>query len=74
MTDVGTMLEACVSGAGIAQVMEFGAMDYLYRGRLVELFPDWPDETFPLYVFHPSRHHVPAKVGAFIDFCSEMIK
>lgn len=74
MTDVGTMLEACVAGAGIAQVMEFGAMDYLYRGRLVELFPDWPDETFPLYVFHPSRHHVPAKVRAFIDFCSEMIK
>jgi DNA-binding transcriptional LysR family regulator len=74
MTDVGTMLEACVSGAGIAQVMEFGAMDYLYRGRLVELFPDWPDETFPLYAFHPSRHHVPAKVRAFIDFCSEMIK
>jgi DNA-binding transcriptional LysR family regulator len=74
MTDVGTMLEACVAGAGIAQVMEFGAMDYLYRSRLVELFPDWPDETFPLYVFHPSRHHVPAKVRAFIDFCSEMIK
>jgi DNA-binding transcriptional LysR family regulator len=74
MTDVGTMLEACVAGAGIAQVMEFGAMDYLYRGRLVELFPNWPDETFPLYVFHPSRHHVPAKVRAFIDFCSEMIK
>jgi DNA-binding transcriptional LysR family regulator len=74
MTDVATMLEACVAGAGIAQVMEFGAMDYLYRGRLVELFPDWPGETFPLYVFHPSRHHVPAKVRAFIDFCSEMIK
>jgi DNA-binding transcriptional LysR family regulator len=74
LTDVGTMLEACVAGAGVAQVMEFGAMDYLYRGRLVELFPDWPDETFPLYVFHPSRHHVPAKVRAFIDFCSEMIK
>jgi DNA-binding transcriptional LysR family regulator len=74
MTDVGTMLEACVAGAGVAQVMEFGAMDYLYRGRLVELFPDWPDETFPLYIFHPSRHHVPAKVRAFIDFCSEMIK
>ena len=74
MTDVGTMLEACVAGAGIAQVMEFGAMDYLYRNKLVELFPDWSDETFPLYVFHPSRHHVPAKVRAFIDFCSEMIK
>ena len=74
LTDVGTMLEACASGAGIAQVMEFGAMDHLYRGRLTELFPDWQDETFPLYVYHPSRHHVPAKVRAFIDFCGEMIK
>src|SRR6267154_1573799 len=69
MIDAGTMLEACVAGAGVAQVMEFGAMDHLYRGRLVELFPDWPYEIFPLYVFHPSRHHVPAKVRAFIDFC-----
>ena len=65
MTDVGTMLEACVQGAGIAQVMEFGAMDYLYRNRLVELFPDWPDETFPLYVFHPSRPRVPARCGPY---------
>ncbi len=38
-----------------------------------EPLSDWSDETFPLYAFHPSRQHVPAKVRAFIDFCVEII-
>jgi DNA-binding transcriptional LysR family regulator len=73
LTDVGTMLAACVAGAGIAQVMALGVQDLLDQGGLVELFPDWPGETFPLYAFHPSRHHPAAKVRAFIDFCLETI-
>ena len=43
-------------------------MDLLRSGALVELFPRWRDEMFPLYVFHPSRHLPPAKVRAFLDF------
>ena len=71
LTDVATILEACRSGAGIAQVMALGVQDLLDNGQLVDLFPDWPDETFPLYVIHPSRKQPPAKVRAFIDFCVE---
>ncbi len=36
--------------------------------RLVTLFPEWSDERFPLYAYHPSRHHVPAKTRAMLDF------
>ncbi|RYY08813.1 MAG: LysR family transcriptional regulator, partial [Alphaproteobacteria bacterium] len=68
LTDVDTMLAACLAGGGIAQVMEFGVEDLLSSGQLVDLFPDWSDEVFPLYAVHPSRRHVPAKVRAFIDF------
>jgi DNA-binding transcriptional LysR family regulator len=32
------------------------------------LFPDWPDERFPLYMFYLSRHVPPAKLRAFVDF------
>ncbi len=71
VSDVGVMLGACLEGVGIAQVMALGVHDLLQNGRLVDLFPDWPDETFPLYVVHPSRRHPPAKVHAFIDFCLE---
>jgi DNA-binding transcriptional LysR family regulator len=40
----------------------------LKSGQLVDLFPDWPDEKFPLYAYHPSRRHPPAKTRAFLDF------
>ncbi|MDR3537917.1 MAG: LysR family transcriptional regulator [Acetobacteraceae bacterium] len=74
LSDVGTMLGACLAGAGIAQVMALGVQDFLDRGQLIDLFPDWPDETFPLYAVYPSRRHPPAKVRAFIDFCIETIR
>jgi DNA-binding transcriptional LysR family regulator len=68
VNDVGTMHNACVAGYGVAQVMELGAESLLADGKLVDLFPDWPDERFPLYALHPSRHHPPAKTRAFLDF------
>jgi DNA-binding transcriptional LysR family regulator len=71
VTEAGIGLMACLAGAGIAQVMTLGLGDMVTTGRLVDLFPEWPDETFPLYALHPSRRHVPAKVTAFIDFCRE---
>jgi DNA-binding transcriptional LysR family regulator len=74
LSDVGTMLGECVAGAGVAQVMALGIQDLLDQGRLVDLFPDWPGERFPLYALHPSRHLPPAKVRAFIEFTLEMVR
>jgi DNA-binding transcriptional LysR family regulator len=68
LTDVGTMLGACIAGAGIAQVMALGVQDLLDGGQLVELFPDWPNEKFPLFALYPSRTLPPAKLRAFLDF------
>jgi DNA-binding transcriptional LysR family regulator len=68
LTDVGTMINECIAGTGIAQVLGIGVQPLMESGRLIELFPDWPGETFPLYALHPSRHHPPAKVRAFIEF------
>ena len=74
VNDVGTLFGACLAGAGIAQVMEIGVRDLLREGRLVELFPDWPDERFPLYALYPSRRLSPAKLRAFLDFVGEMVR
>ena len=68
LTDVGTMLGACIAGVGIAQVMALGIQDRLDDGQLVELFPDWPEEKFPLFALYPSRTLPPAKLRAFLDF------
>ena len=68
VNDAGTLQSACEAGYGIAQMFAL-PQDPLFAGkRLVTLFPDWSDERFPLYAYHPSRHHVPAKTRAMLDF------
>jgi DNA-binding transcriptional LysR family regulator len=73
LSDVWTMIDACVSGVGIAQVMALDIQDLLDGGQLVAIFPDWPDERFPLYALYPSRQHTPAKVKAFVDFVIQRV-
>jgi DNA-binding transcriptional LysR family regulator len=68
LTDAQTLVGTCVAGAGIAQLLAISIQGHLDRGELIELFPDWPDERFPLYALYPSRHLPPAKLRAFIDF------
>ena len=71
-TDPKTMLQECVAGTGVAQIIGWGVGRLLSEGLLVDLFPDWHGERFPLFAFHPSRNHPPAKVRAFVDFCVEI--
>lgn len=68
LSDVGTVLSVCQAGDGIAQIGALGLAPLLAGGKLVDLFPDWPDERYPLYALYPSRHHPAAKVRAFLDF------
>jgi DNA-binding transcriptional LysR family regulator len=73
VADVGAMLSACEAGVGIAQIMQLGSRHLLTEGRLVELFPDWPGELFPLYALFPSRQLRAAKVRTFLDFTAEIL-
>jgi DNA-binding transcriptional LysR family regulator len=68
LSEVGTILGTCLSGVGVAQIKALGIQELLDDGQLIDLFPDWPDERFPLYALYPSRHLPAAKVRAFIDF------
>ncbi|WP_017957199.1 LysR family transcriptional regulator [Rhizobium leguminosarum] len=68
VNDTGSLLGACLGGAGVAQLLEIYARDLIAQNRLVQLLPDWGDETFPLYAFHHSSNLVSAKVRAFLEF------
>ena len=68
VTDSGTKLGACLAGFGIAQVIDLGLEHHVNTGALINLFPDWSDERFPLYVYYASRNHMPARLRRFIDF------
>jgi DNA-binding transcriptional LysR family regulator len=72
VNDGPSYLEACLSGLGIAQLFRLNIEPLLASGQLIQLFPDWSDEAFPLYVYHSTRHFVPARLRAFLDFLSSI--
>jgi DNA-binding transcriptional LysR family regulator len=73
VNEVGALMGACLAGVGVARVKAIGVQDLIAHGELIDLFPDWPGETFPLYALHPSRHLPAAKVRAFVDFVAEVV-
>lgn len=73
VSDAATLLTACLAGTGIARIKRTGVADLIDKGQLVELFPDWQGEDYPLYALYPSRNLPPAKVRAFIEFVEEIV-
>src|SRR5471032_211233 len=74
VNDPGTLYSTCLAGLGIAKLFELGLEQYITSGQLIRLFPDWPDHRFPLYAYYPSRHHVPAKTRALLDFVESLVR
>ncbi len=74
VTDTGGLLAACLSGHGIGQPLEIYTRPFLADGRLVQLLPDWAEETFPLYVYHHTPSLMSAKVRAFLDYVDEVVR
>ncbi|KAF1013329.1 MAG: HTH-type transcriptional regulator DmlR [Stenotrophomonas maltophilia] len=73
VNDSASAYASCLAGLGVAQLFELGLDDYIASNRLVQLFPDWSDQRFPLYAYYPSRHHVPAKTRALLDYVSRLV-
>ena len=68
LNDALAQIDTCLAGHGVAQVFDLGIGHLLKSGKLINLFPDWSDELFPLHLYHTSRRIVPVKLRTFIDF------
>lgn len=65
-SDIG--IAAALQGLGIAYAFERERVDeHLDRGQLVQVLADWSITRPGLFLYHPSRRHVPAALRAFID-------
>jgi len=74
LDDPSVAVSACVAGQGIFQSLAIGLAPFVERGELVSILPEWSEELYPLYAYHPSRHLPPAKVRAFLDFIQEVAR
>ena len=72
LDDPSVAVTACVAGQGIFQSLAIGLAPLLSRGELIQILPEWSEELYPLYAYHPSRHLAPAKVRALLDFIQEI--
>jgi len=60
--------EWALMGCGIALKALWDIEDDLKAGRLVEVLAPFAVSDLDLYVFYPSRSHLPLRVRVFIDF------
>jgi DNA-binding transcriptional LysR family regulator len=71
VNDPQALLRACVDGLGIAQLPLPMVLAALRSGALQVVLPQHSPDGLQIYLYYPSRKHVPARVRAFVDFIIE---
>jgi len=74
VNDGQSLLNACVSGLGIAYLPSFLYADALAEGLIVDAMPDLPTEQQGIYAVYPPGRYTQPKVRTFIDFLVEAFK
>ena len=74
VNDGQSLLNACVSGLGIAYLPSFLYADALEQGLVEEAMPELPSETQGIYAVYPPGRYTQPKVRTFIDFLVEAFK
>ena len=74
VNDGQSLLNACVSGLGIAYLPSFLYADALRQGLVEEAMPELPKETQGIYAVYPPGRYTQPKVRTFIDFLVEAFK
>jgi DNA-binding transcriptional LysR family regulator len=67
------LVQAAVSGAGIALVPMFAVARELDAGRLVRLLPEWKTEPATLYAITPRHRETSRGVRLFLDHLGESL-
>ncbi len=68
VNDGQSLLNAAISGLGIAYLPGFLCAEALRSGQVEEAIPDLPKETSGIYAVYPPGRFTQPKVRAFIDF------
>lgn len=74
VNDGQSLLNACVSGLGIAYLPSFLYAEALKDGLVEEAMPELPSESQGIYAVYPPGRYTQPKVRTFIDFLVEAFK
>jgi DNA-binding transcriptional LysR family regulator len=65
---------ACLAGLGLIQAPEAGVREYLERGTLVEVLPQYRAAPMPVSIVYAHRRHLPRRVRVFMDWVAETMR
>jgi DNA-binding transcriptional LysR family regulator len=68
LSDLDLMLDAALTGVGLAYTFEKAVREHLVRGTLVSVLEAWCPRDPGLFLYYPSRQRQPAVLKAFVEF------
>ncbi|MBP1847496.1 DNA-binding transcriptional LysR family regulator [Rhizobium petrolearium] len=71
LDETGLILDAALSGAGLAYLGEHSVGLHIAAGRLLPVLEDWCPAYPGLHLYYPQGRHMPAKLRAFVDLINE---
>ena len=71
VNDGRSLLNAAISGVGIAYLPAFLYADAMAEGLVEDVLPDLPVETLGIHAVYPPGRFTQPKVRAFIDFLAD---
>jgi DNA-binding transcriptional LysR family regulator len=72
--DADALVEAVLSGAGIAMSTLYRIMPYLRSGRIETVLDDMVEGELSWSIYMPQRTHVPRRVRALVDYLYDVLR
>lgn len=69
-----SLLDVALAGVGLVQVYNYIAGEAIAQGKLKPVLENYVAPGSPISVVYPQKRHLSAKIRAFIDFMSELMK
>jgi DNA-binding transcriptional LysR family regulator len=73
VNNVATYNVACRCGLGIIQVPVVGVQEWLARGELVEILPQYAARPLALNLVYAHRRHLPLRVRVVMDWLADVV-
>ncbi len=66
--EASTLLQATISGAGVAMLPSYQAGTHIKNGELIRLLPHAEPRRMNMYAVYASRKHMPSALRSLLDF------
>ena len=67
------LVDAALAGLGVIWLADFYVRDAIADGRLVRVLPNTEIEAIATWIVQPTRHHVPRRVQALMDYLLDVL-